>query len=56
MFQVVRQSRVFQDVVAQVEEAILQGQLKAGSRLPADRELVEIFKASGISRQLPGAG
>jgi len=46
MFQEVRQNRVFQEVVAQVEEAILQGQLKAGSRLPAERELVEIFKAS----------
>lgn len=46
MFQEVRQSRVFQEVVAQVEEAILQGQLKAGSRLPAERELAEIFKAS----------
>ena len=46
MFQEVRQNRVFEDVVAQVEEAILQGHLKAGSRLPAERELVEIFKAS----------
>jgi GntR family transcriptional repressor for pyruvate dehydrogenase complex len=46
MFQEVRQNRVFQDVVAQVQEAILQGRLKAGSRLPAERELVEIFKAS----------
>ena len=46
MFQEVRQNRVFQDVVAQVEEAILQGELKAGSRLPAERELVAIFKAS----------
>lgn len=46
MFQEVRQNRVFQDVVAQVEEAILRGQLKAGSRLPAEREMVDIFKAS----------
>ena len=46
MFQEVRQNRVFQEVVAQVEEAILQGRLKAGNRLPAERELVEIFKAS----------
>jgi len=46
MFQEVRQNRVFQEVVAQVQEAILQGQLKAGSRLPAERELADIFKAS----------
>lgn len=46
MFQEVRQNRVFQDVVTQIEEAILQGRLKSGSRLPAERELVEIFKTS----------
>jgi GntR family transcriptional repressor for pyruvate dehydrogenase complex len=46
MFRQAKQNRVFQDVVGQVEEAILQGTLAPGSRLPAERELTEIFKAS----------
>lgn len=46
MFQQVKQSRVFQDVVDQIQEAILQGKIMPGSRLPAERELTDIFKAS----------
>jgi GntR family transcriptional regulator, transcriptional repressor for pyruvate dehydrogenase complex len=46
VFQQVRQSRIFQDVVDQIEEAIVQGKLTPGSRLPAERELTDIFKAS----------
>ena len=46
MFQQVKQSRVFQEVVDQIQEAIIQGKLAPGSRLPAERELAEIFKAS----------
>lgn len=46
MFQQVKQNRVFQDVVAQIQEAILQGKIMPGSRLPAERELTDIFKAS----------
>jgi GntR family transcriptional regulator, transcriptional repressor for pyruvate dehydrogenase complex len=46
VFQQVKQSRVFQDVVDQIQEAILQGKIMPGCRLPAERELTDIFKAS----------
>lgn len=46
MFQQAKQNRMFQDVVDQIQEAILQGKLTPGSRLPAERELTDIFKAS----------
>jgi GntR family transcriptional repressor for pyruvate dehydrogenase complex len=46
VFQQAKQSRVFQDVVDQIQEAILQGKILPGSRLPAERELTDIFKAS----------
>ncbi|MGC8494058.1 MAG: FadR/GntR family transcriptional regulator [Syntrophobacteraceae bacterium] len=46
MFQKVRRNRVFQDVVHQIQEAILDGRLKTGEKLPAERELVETFQTS----------
>jgi len=46
MFQQAKQSRMFQDVVDQIQDAILKGRLAPGSRLPAERELTDIFKAS----------
>ena len=46
MFQQAKQNRVFQDVIDQIQEAILQGKLKAGDKLPAERELKEMFKTS----------
>jgi len=46
MFREAKQNRVFQDVIEQIEEAILQGKLKAGDRLPAERELKEMFRTS----------
>jgi DNA-binding FadR family transcriptional regulator len=46
MFKKATKSRVFQDVVDQVQQAILDGQLKAGDRLPAEREMVEMFQTS----------
>jgi GntR family transcriptional repressor for pyruvate dehydrogenase complex len=46
MFQKAKQSRIFQDVIQQIEEAILQGKLKAGDRLPPERELKDIFQTS----------
>ncbi len=46
MFQQAKQNRVFQDVINQIQEAILQGKLKAGDKLPAERELKEMFKTS----------
>lgn len=46
MFREAKQNRIFQDVVDQIQEAILRGRLKAGNKLPAERELKEIFKTS----------
>ena len=47
MFQAAKQTKVFQDVVEQIQEAILDGRLATGQTLPAERELKELF---GISR------
>src|SRR6185369_12119028 len=46
MFHKVKQNRVFQDVVEQIQEAIVSGKLAAGSLLPAERELKERFEVS----------
>lgn len=47
MFKQVKQNKAYQDVVEQIQEAIMDGTLKAGCMLPAERELKEQF---GISR------
>ena len=39
MFQAAKQTKVFQDVVAQIQEAILDGRLKTGDTLPSERQL-----------------
>jgi GntR family transcriptional repressor for pyruvate dehydrogenase complex len=46
MFQAAKQTKVFQDVVAQIQEAIFDGRLKAGQTLPAERELKAMFNIS----------
>ncbi len=46
MFRPSKQSRVFEDVVHQIQEAILQGRLKTGAKLPAERQLREVFQIS----------
>jgi len=46
MFQAAKQTKVFQDVVEQIQEAILDGRLAAGQTLPAERELKEMFNIS----------
>lgn len=43
----VRQRRLSDDIVAQLEAMILEGTLKSGERLPAERVLAEQF---GVSR------
>ena len=45
-FREAKQNKVFEDVVDQIENAILDGNLKAGDRLPAERELVKLFGTS----------
>ena len=47
MFKVAKSTKVFQNVVDQIQEAILDGRLKIGQSLPSERELKEMF---GISR------
>jgi GntR family transcriptional repressor for pyruvate dehydrogenase complex len=49
LFREAKQNRVFQDVVGQIEEAIISGRLHPGDKLPAERELKEILKTSRSS-------
>ncbi len=46
LFRKATQNRAFEDVVTQIQEAVLQGRLKAGDRLPGERRLREIFQVS----------
>ncbi len=46
MFQTAKQTKVFQDVVAQIQDAILDGRLKTGDTLPSERQLKEMFSIS----------
>jgi GntR family transcriptional repressor for pyruvate dehydrogenase complex len=46
MFQQAKQRRAFQDVIFQIEEAIIHRKLQAGDKLPAERELKELFQTS----------
>ena len=46
MFRPARQNKVFQDVVDQIEEAILSRQLKPGDVLPPERELKDMLQVS----------
>jgi len=46
MFKKAKQSRVFQDVVEQIQNAILSGELEPGTKLPAERELKDMFNTS----------
>jgi GntR family transcriptional regulator, transcriptional repressor for pyruvate dehydrogenase complex len=46
LFRAARQNRIFQDVVEQIQEAIIDGQLKVGDRLPSERDLKEMLQTS----------
>ncbi|GAB6908680.1 GntR domain protein [Desulfosarcina cetonica] len=46
LFRAARQNRIFQDVVDQIQEAIIDGRLKVGDRLPAERELKAMLQTS----------
>jgi GntR family transcriptional regulator, transcriptional repressor for pyruvate dehydrogenase complex len=46
-FQAVEQRRTFEQILRQIEEAIIDGRLKPGDRLPPERELAQTF---GVSR------
>ncbi len=47
MYKTIRSSRLYEQIVEQIEQAILNGELKQGDQLPAERELAEQF---GVSR------
>src|SRR6266481_530974 len=47
MYKIIRSSRLYEQIVQQVEESIHKGALKAGDQLPPERELAEQF---GVSR------
>lgn len=47
VYRTVKTSRLFEQIVQQVEDSILSGQLKPGDQLPAERDLAQRF---GVSR------
>jgi GntR family transcriptional repressor for pyruvate dehydrogenase complex len=47
LYKVIQSSRLYEQIVQQIEESILKGELIEGSQLPAERELAEQF---GVSR------
>jgi GntR family transcriptional repressor for pyruvate dehydrogenase complex len=47
MYKIVRTSRLYEQIVQQLEDSIAEGTLKAGDQLPAERELAKQF---GVSR------
>lgn len=47
MYKVVRTSRLYEQIVQQIEESVLNGTLKPGDQLPAERELAQKL---GVSR------
>jgi GntR family transcriptional repressor for pyruvate dehydrogenase complex len=47
VYKVVRTSRLYEQIVQQIEDSILKGTLKPGNQLPAERELAQQF---GVSR------
>lgn len=47
MYKTIRASRLYEQIVEQIEQSILKGSLKPGDQLPAERDLAERF---GVSR------
>lgn len=47
MYSPIHSGRLYEQIVAQIEERILNGELRPGDKLPAERELAEQF---GVSR------
>ncbi|MGW8193508.1 MAG: FadR/GntR family transcriptional regulator [Desulforhopalus sp.] len=46
LFHKAKQNRIFQDIVEQIQGAILDGKLAAGDKLAAERELCDLFQTS----------
>src|ERR1700723_2057102 len=47
VYRAIKTSRLYEQIVQQVEDSILKGQLKPGDQLPAERDLAQRF---GVSR------
>src|SRR2546427_8671551 len=47
VYKAIRTSRLYEQIVEQIEQSIVKGALKPGDQLPAERELAEQF---GVSR------
>jgi GntR family transcriptional repressor for pyruvate dehydrogenase complex len=45
----IRKEKIFEDIVKQIQELIKSGDLKAGDRLPAERDMARIFRVSRSS-------
>jgi len=41
-----RRNRLYEEIIAQIQNLINNGNLKSGDQLPPERELAEIFKVS----------
>lgn len=48
-FKALEQRRTFEQIIFQISEAIMQGRLRPGDRLPSERELAETFAVSRAS-------
>ena len=49
MFKKTTSNRIYQDLVEQIQDAILSGKLKPGDKLPSQRKLQDIFSTSRAS-------
>jgi GntR family transcriptional regulator, transcriptional repressor for pyruvate dehydrogenase complex len=49
MFRKTQHNRIFQDLVDQIQAAILDGRLQPGDKLPSQRNLVDMFQTSRAS-------
>jgi GntR family transcriptional repressor for pyruvate dehydrogenase complex len=49
LFRPIRGRRIFEEILDQLEQAILDGRISAGDRLPSERQLAEQFSASRTS-------
>ncbi|MFA6715020.1 MAG: FadR/GntR family transcriptional regulator, partial [Victivallaceae bacterium] len=49
MFKPVENKKVYQQVADQIQNMILDGRLKAGDKLPAERDMAELFQVSRTS-------
>ena len=48
MYRTVKTSRLYEQIVQQVEDSILKGQLKPGDQLPAERDLAHSSESAAL--------